>query len=50
MCAASIIGFVRPWLLFRLRVNLKVAAGPIVLAVADVTTIGIYLGIASAAL
>jgi magnesium transporter len=50
MCAASIIGFVLPWLLFRLKVNLKVAAGPIVLAVADVSTILIYLGLASLAL
>jgi magnesium transporter len=50
MCAASVIGFVLPWVLFRLRINLKVAAGPIVLAVADVATILVYLGIATAVL
>jgi magnesium transporter len=50
MTAASMIGFALPWILYRLRVNLKVAAGPIVLAVADVATILIYLGIATAVL
>lgn len=50
MCSASMVGFVLPWILFRFKVNLKVAAGPIVLAVADVATILVYLGVASAVL
>ncbi|HUX36686.1 MAG TPA: CBS domain-containing protein [Rectinemataceae bacterium] len=47
MGTAALIGFAFPLLLFRLKVNLKVAAGPIVLAFTDVATVLAYLGTAS---
>jgi magnesium transporter len=45
--AACLIGSFLPWLLFRLKINVRIASGPIVLATTDVTTIIIYLGIAA---
>jgi magnesium transporter len=47
MGSAALVGFSLPLALRALKVNLKVAAGPIVLAVADVATVLIYLGLAS---
>lgn len=47
MAIAAVVGFGLPLLLKRLKVNLKVAAGPIVLAVTDVATILTYLGTAA---
>ena len=47
MGMAALIGFALPLILFRLKVNLKVAAGPIVLAFTDVVTVLAYLGTAS---
>jgi len=50
MATASVVGFLLPWFLFRLKANLKVAAGPLVLAATDVSTILVYLGLAAAIL
>ncbi len=45
--AACVIGFAVPWILFRFGANIKVAAGPIALALSDACTVLAYLGIAS---
>jgi magnesium transporter len=45
--AACLAGFFIPWLLFRARINFKISSGPITLAISDVCTIVIYLGIAT---
>ncbi|HUX41642.1 MAG TPA: CBS domain-containing protein [Rectinemataceae bacterium] len=47
MAIAATVGFGLPLLLYRLKVNLKVASGPIVLAFTDVATVLAYLVTAS---
>jgi magnesium transporter len=46
LCAASIYGLSIPSLLHRLRLDLKIAAGPVTLAITDISTLVIYLGLA----
>lgn len=46
--AAAIIGFSIPVLLHRLRLDLKIASGPVALAIADIVTIVCYLSAATA--
>lgn len=45
--AAAIIGFSVPVLLHRLRLDLKIASGPVALALADIATIVCYLSAAA---
>jgi magnesium transporter len=45
--AAAMIGFSIPVLLHRLRLDLKIASGPIALALADIATIACYLSAAA---
>lgn len=47
---ACLVGLVLPWVLKLFKVEPKVAAGPLVLALTDVGTILVYLGIATALL
>lgn len=47
---ACLVGLVVPWVLKRLNVEPKVAAGPLVLALSDVATVTAYLGLATAML
>ncbi len=44
---ACLVGLVVPWVLKRLNVEPKVAAGPLVLALSDVATVTAYLGLAT---
>jgi magnesium transporter len=48
--SACLIGLSLPWVLKALRVEPKVAAGPLVLALTDLSTIVVYLGLATAVL
>lgn len=50
VCSACMLGISIPALLHALRLDLAIAAGPITLAVTDVTTLLIYLGTTSALL
>lgn len=47
---ACVIGMTVPWLLYRMKANIRVSSGPIALALADVCTIAAYLLIATAIL
>lgn len=47
ICAASFIGLTVPSLLHRLNLDLKIAAGPVTLAIADITTLLIYFSLAA---
>ena len=47
MMAAAVFGLVVPTLLHALRANPRIAAGPIVLASADMTTLIVYFGLAT---
>lgn len=44
---ACLVGLVVPWVLKRLNVEPKVAAGPLVLALSDIATVAAYLGLAT---
>jgi len=45
---ACLAGLMIPWLLKFLKVEPRIAGGPLVLALTDVSTILIYLGLATA--
>lgn len=47
MCSACLIGLSVPTLLHALRLDPKIAAGPVTLAMADILTLLFYFGIAS---
>ena len=47
LCAASLIGLTVPSLLHKLRLDLKIAAGPVTLALGDITTLLIYFSLAT---
>lgn len=47
LCAACFFGLTVPVLLHALKLDLKIAAGPVTLAVADISTLLFYLGLAS---
>ena len=44
---ACLVGLIVPWVLKRLNVEPKVAAGPLVLALSDIATVAAYLGLAT---
>jgi len=46
LCAASFFGLSIPALLHRLKLDLKIAAGPITLAITDLSTLAIYFSLA----
>jgi len=50
ICIACLLGLSIPTLLHTLKLDLKIAAGPMTLAMADICTILIYLGLATALL
>lgn len=50
LCAAAFFGLSVPTVLHSLKLDLKIAAGPVTLALADVTTILFYLSVATALL
>ena len=50
LCAASLFGLSVPSLLHKLNLDLKIAAGPVTLAITDFSTLLIYLSLASALL
>ncbi|MDX9786856.1 MAG: magnesium transporter [Desulfobacterales bacterium] len=50
LCAASLFGLSIPSLLHKLKLDLKIAAGPLTLALTDISTLLIYFSIAEALL
>lgn len=50
LCAACLLGISIPTLLHALKLDLTIAAGPITLAVTDIATLLLYLGLTSALL
>ncbi|MFZ7126676.1 MAG: magnesium transporter [Desulfobacterales bacterium] len=50
ICAASLFGLSVPALLHKLKLDLKIAAGPMTLAITDISTLLIYFGLADALL
>jgi magnesium transporter len=47
LCAACLLGLSVPAALHALRLDPKIAAGPVTLALADICTLGLYFGIAT---
>ncbi len=47
LCAAGFYGLSVPSLLHKLKLDLKIAAGPVTLAITDISTIGIYFSLAA---
>jgi len=50
LCAASLFGLSVPALLHKLKLDLKIAAGPVTLAITDISTLLIYFSLAEALL
>lgn len=50
LAGAGVLGLVVPFVVHRLRLDLKIAAGPLTLALADIVTVLAYLSVATALL